>query len=121
MAGPASGVVASGSTGAAAPPGTAPPGTAAEFESVISVVATAAMAPEAGAYTGSTVSSTYTLFVGQEVFRGCSGSVQGGVGGDVQAFRGCVECQKRLRLSREVNECKSLGGGDAAGVRGVGR
>jgi len=40
VAGAAAGVVASGSTGAGVAPGT---------ESVISVVATAAMAPEAGA------------------------------------------------------------------------
>ena len=33
-------------------------------------------------------------------------------------FRGCVECQKRLRLSREVDECKALDLG-GRGVPGV--
>jgi len=53
----------------------------------------------AGAYTRPPVSSTKALFVRQGVLRGCLKSVTGGDGGGVQAFRGCVECQKRLRLS----------------------
>jgi len=47
------------------------------------------------------------------VCRGCVG----GVGG-VKGFLGCIMCQKRLRSSWKVDECKPLAGG-ARGSREV--
>ena len=48
-------------------------------------------------------SSTYQLNVSAfgwtRVIWGCLGSVSGGGGGGVQAFRGCAEIQERLKLS----------------------
>jgi hypothetical protein len=44
----------------------------------------------------------------QGLFKGCSG--------DVRGYSVCISCQKRLRLSLEVDECKPLP--SAAGRRG---
>jgi len=60
-------------------------------------------------------SSTFRLNVSDfcgtgGAFEGCSGGVYGVLGG-IGGCIGCIMCQKRLKLSGEVDECKPLARG----------
>jgi len=64
---------------------------------------------KAGAYTRSLFSSTLSAFCG--IGAACSGSSGGvcEVSGHMRGCLGCLLCQKRLRLSWKVDECKAPG------------
>ena len=61
----------------------------------------------------------------QGLFKRCLGGVRGyqGVSGGISVYLWCILCQKRLRLSLKVDECKPLvcGGDLTAARRLVGR